>query len=174
MILQVFTTVGASLFENYRKYRPKDIDAVYDVLKDKGNKDWEGNQSRIERLRTTVSKWADNNDNACAEIKSVIKIVKREKNDCDIHLLASDTIISRLAAEIIEDELHERQIDGFTVEAHFDPDKDVIKGLQVGDRKLFEKEGLVNLVEHLNLAYFRTSRVTAVKWRKPSTNCIKG
>lgn len=95
MILQVFTTVGASLFENYRKYRPKDIDAVYDVLKDKGNKDWEGNQNRIERLRTTVSKWAESNDNACAEIKSIIKIVKREMNNCCVRLLASDTIISR-------------------------------------------------------------------------------
>lgn len=59
------------MFENYRKYRPKDIDAIYDVLKDKGNKDWEGNQNRIERLRTTVSKWADSNDNACAEIKAL-------------------------------------------------------------------------------------------------------
>ena len=150
MILQVFTTVGASLFENYRKYRPKDIDAVYDVLKDKGNKDWEGNQNRIERLRTTVSKWADSNDNACAEIKSIIKIVKREMSNCYVRLLASDTIISRLAAEIIKDKLHERQIDGFTVEVHFDPDKDVVKNLQVSDRKLFEKEGLVNLVEHLS------------------------
>lgn len=155
MILRVFTTVGVSLFENYRrKHRSKDIDKTYKALKDTRNRDWEGNQSRIERLRTTLSRWVNGNDNACAEIKSVIKIVKREKSNCCVHLLASDTIISRLAAEIIEDELHERQIDGFTVEAHFDPDKDVIKDLQVGDRKLFEKEGLVNLVEYLNLGYF--------------------
>lgn len=152
-MIWIVTTVGVSMFNNYRQHKPGDIDPIYNALEIKSAGEWESNQGRIEELRAKVGRWAHDDDNACAEIKSITKIIRQLKTKCIVRLLASDTILSRLAAEIIKDRLHGKEINGLKVEVAFELDRDVIPGLQVHDRKLFERTGLIELVGRMDLMY---------------------
>lgn len=71
-----------------------------------------------------------------AEVKSLLKI----QDEChgqavEARLLATDTVLSRLVAEVLEEVLLE-----LGIEASFDPAQDVIKGLQVRDTREFQKK----------------------------------
>ena len=79
--------------------------------------------------------------------KSILKIKEEINEDVEVYLIATDTITSRLAAELIQHWFNEND-KGISV--HFDPLKDVIKGLQVKDRKRFEKDGLSNLINKID------------------------
>nr|WP_225624282.1 putative CRISPR-associated protein [Thermoanaerobacterium thermosaccharolyticum] len=80
-----------------------------------------------------------------AEIKSVKKISEYLKEDIDVYLIATDTIVSSVAADIIKKFLED---DGFIVK--FNPNIDIIKGLQVKNKEQFISEGLSNLIKRIN------------------------
>jgi len=103
---KIITMVGTSLFEDYLENHSDDsnfIDA-YEHFEDNKIKADEldrepERRGNIERsLRESYFK---NNQNASAEIKSLIKLKEELKEDFEIYLLFSDTAISRLAAEIL-------------------------------------------------------------------------
>jgi putative CRISPR-associated protein (TIGR02619 family) len=94
-----------------------------------------------------VAGWARGNSQASAEIKSIAAIRQETGEELDVHLVSTDTVLSRLAAEIIRDLL--REATGSGTEVIFDPNTDCIKGLQVGDAREFFRQGMVNLVQRL-------------------------
>ncbi|WP_422448337.1 putative CRISPR-associated protein [Thermoanaerobacterium sp. DL9XJH110] len=141
---RVITTVGTSLFTNYLD-RKKDIEPHYKSIKELPHKEWEERRSRIDIIKKSVLGWAKNNPKASAEIASILKIKESVKDDLEVYLLATDTIVSRLAAEIIEEVL----LDNGNIRVMFNPQTDVIEGLQVEDYKFFVETGLRKLVERI-------------------------
>lgn len=146
---KVITTVGTSIFENYLKNKKEDdsdFKRIYETLKD--NK-LTAEEITKERSRKKIieeklnEKWFRNNINASAEIKSLIKLKEQLKEEFNIYLLYSDTILSRLSAEILEkaiyyyEELKDSRIEIIKVE-----------DLQVWDREKF-RNGMVNLIKKI-------------------------
>ncbi len=147
-MIKVITTVGASLFSNYLDVN-EDIKIHYKNIKEKPFKEYHNLQARIKQIKARVTPWATKNIEASAEIKSLWKIYEFLKQPLDVYLIATDTVVSVLAAEIIK-----ARFDGepdFTL--HF-KDVDVITGLQVKDYQLFVREGLPKLV-------YRIEEITA-------------
>ena len=148
IVIKVITTVGASLFTNYLDVN-KDIEIHYKNIKEKPFNEYHNLQDRIKQIKAKVTPWAAKNIGASAEIKSLWKIHEFLKQPLDVYLIATDTVVSALAAEIIKTRFDGEP--GFTV--HF-KDTDVITGLQVKDYQLFVREGLPKLV-------YRIEEITA-------------
>ena len=144
---KVITTVGTSVFTNYfDEERNKNIDTTkkphYKELKNKPFSEWKNFETRRNILKPVISNWVKNNKDASAEIKSLKKIGEQLKDNLDVYLLASDTILSNVAAEIIKE--------------YFEEDKQItireikhIKELQVFNAKDFSQEGLINLISEI-------------------------
>jgi len=143
---KVITTVGTSIFTNCLKQR-EDIRPHFDALENASASNWNSYQNRIEMLRSVVSEWARDNLQASAELKSTKKIQAYYNEPLDVFLIATDTVLCRLAAEIIRDLLVSAGND-FTV--FFNPQIDVITGLQVTDKRSLISEGLCRLVDRIN------------------------
>ncbi|CAA7602814.1 CRISPR-associated protein APE2256 [Acididesulfobacillus acetoxydans] len=143
---RIITTVGTSIFSNYDNER-KDMRDHLNGIKGKRHSRWQENQERIEEIRKAVSRWMAGNQNASAEISSTWKLKEQFAENCEVHLLCSDTIESRLAAEMVQKYFNTQG----EIPVFFDPDDDVIKGLQVLDAHTFAQEGMVNLVKRFNV-----------------------
>ncbi|BBB92063.1 MAG TPA: hypothetical protein PKA28_05690 [Methylomusa anaerophila] len=141
---RIVTTVGASIFENY-KHQHLDFGDLYARVQ-RPHTEWEGLKPRIERIKKAVLPWAQNNDIASAEISSILKIERELGETADIIFLATDTVDSRLAAEIIFEAMLAWPGDRNVV---FNPKEDIIAGLQVENCKTLERDGLPNLIECL-------------------------
>lgn len=142
---RVITTVGTSIFYNYNQ-EYKDIKEHYDCIEKKGHREWDACEDRLNRIRRTITDWAFQNRNASAEIKSLIKLQQAEKDQLDVYLLATDTVVSRLAAEIIRDVLNNSE----GINVIFNANKDVISGLQVEDYGAFVKIGSHEFIKRIN------------------------
>lgn len=143
---KIIVTVGTSIFENYLK-KNNDIKDHYEAIKEKSNKDWDdtSTQNRINAIKDAVLKWAGKNPNASAEIKSINKLSEYLRDNMDIHLISTDTVLSRLAAEIICKLLSDRK----EINISFNVKNDVISGLQVKDYNELKEYGLSNLVQRI-------------------------
>ncbi|RLF08626.1 MAG: hypothetical protein DRJ64_00580 [Thermoprotei archaeon] len=140
---RVITTVGTSLFTNYLK-KKDDINEHWEAIKDKPAEQYDNCKDRIGRIKPSILKFIkENNYSASAEIKSILKISSEIDDEIEVRLLASDSVASVLAAEILSG----NNFDGGKL--IFDRDKDTIKGLVVDDGRLFEKEGMPNLIERI-------------------------
>ncbi|MCX8042437.1 MAG: putative CRISPR-associated protein, partial [Thermodesulfobacteriaceae bacterium] len=147
---KIITMVGTSIFENYR--REKSDDAVsmgfFEDLKDIESEKWEDEIERCKRLKSCVNSWITKKinkelENISAEVKSLAKLSEELKDAFEIYLLSSDTILSRLAGEILKDVLPKLEsFENAKIELR------VIKGLQVKDRKKFN-EGMSNLITEI-------------------------
>ncbi|NLI12589.1 MAG: hypothetical protein GX425_08195 [Peptococcaceae bacterium] len=144
-MIKVITTVGASIFTNYLDWK-KDIENHINYIKNKPYKEYSNLFPRIKQIKEKITAWAASNVDASAEIKSLVKIQKVRNEPLDVYLLATETVISALAAEIIRDWFAGDS--NFTV--RFNPVQDVIKGLQVNDYQVFVQRGLPNLVHRIN------------------------
>lgn len=147
---KIITTTGTSLFENYQKV-DKAINNTLRALKDRDENDlaakyYEEYEIFIEDIKKRVRGWLQNNDFACAEITSTLKIKEKLAEDVEVYLLASDTVVSVLAAELVAEALEKR---GFSVKFSRQNNWSVIKGLQVKDGLKFRNEGMKNLIYSL-------------------------
>lgn len=170
---KIVTTVGTSIFTNYRDEEVKKrfgdyvgIDVPYDRTKDiPASGIYDDNcRTHICTLKETIEDYwyKDENDkpnsNASAEIASILKIAYEENEPCEVHLIATDTLHSVLAAELIVDwfekfsqpkvskVLFQRQ------DTEFKEQKDsehVVKDLRVDSHKDYEK-GFFNLFDLLD------------------------
>lgn len=137
----IITTVGTSIFSNLTKDDENEkIARKCEDLKEIRFAEWGKNSSTIEILKGLVnSAIRKQGEKASAEIDSILKIAKGE--DVIIHLLATDTILSVLAAEIIKHWFDGKQTVHFTNQY----ERDVIQNLQVENLNDF-KDGLKNLI----------------------------
>jgi len=148
---KVITMVGTSLFENYfdkdkNSKINNSIKSNYSQLK-KNNPphcQWDKYKSDREPLRQLLLKWSAN-DQSSAEIKSLLKIQSELKDNLDVYLLATDTVLSRLAAEIIRDRFNSQTNCQITVK-----DVCVIDGLRIDKPTVFKETGLPKLLECIN------------------------
>jgi putative CRISPR-associated protein (TIGR02619 family) len=144
---KIITMVGTSLFENYLEEYSNDTNFknAYDYFKNNKSKadDLDKELNRKKNIEKSFNEsYFRNNQNASAEIKSLIKLKEELNEELEIYLLYSDTALSRLAAEILQRAL-----------SYFEDLKNCpihsplkIKGLQIWNRGEFN-EGMVNLIQ---------------------------
>ena len=145
---KIITPVGVSMFENYIKSKDNaSFRKAYDYFKDKDKEELGRNPSRVELIKSALEKWFDGeNENASAEVKSLIKLKEKLEDTFEVHLIASDTALGYLAAEILKEKLPDYkklEISQNEIKLHH------IKDLQVWDAEKF-KDGLVNLIQEIS------------------------
>ena len=144
----IVATVGTSLFTNYNLVSAS-IEIRYEATKKALHQEWDDRQESIQSIRNNsdFTLWISGHlKESCAEIASLMKIVETEQDDVDVRLLATDTVLSRLAAEIIKEQTISHPAGDKTVSLKFDPAKDVIEGFRVDDAEVFETVGLQNFI----------------------------
>ncbi|KLU60943.1 CRISPR-associated protein [Peptococcaceae bacterium CEB3] len=139
---RIITTVGTSLFTNYDAER-KDMKDHLAKLKGMRHSRWKENQERIDLVRKAVAHWMSGKRSASAEISSILKLKEQFAEVGEVRFLCSDTIESRLAAELVQEYFTLQE----GVKVLFDAAADVIRGLQVEDARVFAQEGIINLVK---------------------------
>jgi len=146
MIRRIITTVGTSIIGNFKQENsesPRIKD--FDQLENTSLKDWENHPKKIERCKLVLTKFLQKDKHkASAEVKSLGKIIAQyvqyPDDKIEIYLLATDTILSRMVAEVLEEYYRKNQT------VYFLPDKHIIKGLQVKDAKNLGEHGFANLI----------------------------
>ena len=135
---KVITTVGMSLWQNAKnKNVPLSNRLEEENYNNRGQ--W---STDIKKQEEKLNNWAKDNPNACAEIASLIKIQAELKEAIEVHLICTETILSRLCAKCIQDWFEGKE--NFEIK-----DPSVINGLQVKNRQRFEREGLSKLINKL-------------------------
>jgi CRISPR/Cas system-associated protein Csm6 len=165
--MKVITTVGTSIFENYQKETSRNL-PYYDELEESFYRNRDACKGYIDDLQydEVFLLWIDNNFNtSSAEITSLLAIQEEIKDALEVYLIATETILSRIAAEIIQKKLNGyNAIDGKTIKVFFDADKkahecDVIEGLDVKDADHFSDTGLPNLIERLKVLGINNEKI---------------
>ncbi|MDE0084894.1 MAG: hypothetical protein OXU23_04215 [Candidatus Poribacteria bacterium] len=145
------TPVGTSLFTNYLDENPGSpiFKQNYDTIKKCPATEWDNDyDTEINGLSCDTLAFIENSGvEASAELQSIAKIRDElEDNKIEVQLLASDTIASQLAAEILKEK---SEVLGNQVSVEFDSSNDVIKGLQVEDPEAFSGEGMTKLIQRI-------------------------
>ncbi len=157
--IKVLTPVGTSLFSNCMK-KHSGLGSKYRRLESCGDipDDWLPPKHKgRDNSRSKVLEWAVDNDEASAEITSLLKIQEKLRQPVSAHLIATETIQSRLAAEILK-EIFEKS-SWPDIKVHFGKDH-VITGLQIVNSRRFEKEGMPELIlaiETMTGGYFENA-----------------
>lgn len=155
--MKVITTVGTSIFENYQTINGKKL-PFYDELENSSYGDRGNLLTYINELKNDkdLLRWIEKNiEISSAEISSLLTIKKEITDSLEVYLIATETILSRIAAEIIQTKLNGYSISGGKkIKVYFDADKkapesDVIQGLNVKNADHFTDIGLPNLIERL-------------------------
>jgi len=147
---KVITMVGTSIFKNCFEKNNDIKEHYYDdynALKKKRSKDWDDEKDSIKGIMKATKKWIESErdkSDISAEIKSLVKLKEELKDELEIYLLCSDTILSKLAGEILKEVIP--SILG--IKNQDDVKLRVIEGLQVENKKEF-KDGLENLVKEI-------------------------
>jgi len=165
MGIRVITTVGTSLFSNYMD--KDNVVRKYAAL----SKEYEGiapqfrNLEYLSAKETTNSRYTSDinyitgiiedlwlpfaKKKASAEIETLYKIAEEEKKDLDIYLLATDTVLSVVACELIKewfDKNPSANEHKNKITCIFDSNTCVAEGLQIHDAQRFETVGFHNLL----------------------------
>jgi len=153
---KIITTVGTSLITNLLKQSDGFI-TNGDVSILEGRRYNESNkpeiERRIEQLYKKIEKNLELQDASfSAESASLIKIAGELKEHVDVYLLATDTILSPICAEIIRKwfdiqkfNSEHKNLEYFN-SIHFEANpRYIIQGLQVKNKDDFERQGLTNL-----------------------------
>lgn len=137
---KVITTVGTSIFTNCADK------ADYKDLIDLSHNQWENESRKRDSLRKKVlNSNRFRNEDASAEVQSLLAIANRYKEEeLDIYLLATDTVLSRLAAELVKVWFEENNF-----KVYFTPQYDVIDGLQIKSLVEYRKKGFPNLISRI-------------------------
>ena len=175
---KIISIVGVSVFENFKKKYNKNNSFIkyYDTLSDKDysfanwnliNQDEDIDIPSIrERLVEQVNKKSDywNNSNISAEISSTIKICEQEPDtEFQVHLIATDTVLSILAAKMICDWFKDEKNQKYhsikpenilfkqpqNIDFKQKDSNHIIKNLRISDKDEFS-EGFMNLIEVLD------------------------
>jgi putative CRISPR-associated protein (TIGR02619 family) len=146
----VVTPVGTSLFDNGSRNNSR-IGDYYEAIKECPESEWENYSSYIEVLREESTGFIkEAKASASAELQSIAKIQAELNDDIEVRLLASDTVASRLAAEILTDKISRSILGNQVKKVEFDPEIDIIRGLQVKSTKDFSDRGMPNLMRRIS------------------------
>ena len=140
-MIRVITTVGTSLFENAIKTNKYNVNDKYEDLKDKTYSQMDAYKQEIQLLKNNLKRFVLDEKDASAEIKSLLSIQNKFKDDSEVYFICSDSILSNLAAEIIKDNLKNENITFKSIIS--------IEGLSINDTNKFISVGLNNLIIEL-------------------------
>jgi len=134
-MIKVITTVGTSLFENFKKKNSL-IRQNCEALEGKEFSKLKDYKSEAENIKKEFLT-AGNDYNASAEIKTLMKIKEEERDDLEVYFLCTDTILSNLAAQIIKEKFSKEFIS-----------KEIfsVQGLQIDDFNTYDTVGFSNLI----------------------------
>ena len=149
-MLRLLSPVGTSLFDNASRQdalsgmAAKSLEVVTELS---ASEAWEERPRHVETVQSSreLREWIRHTEEAAAEMDVASALQRQTGEQLEVRLLATDTAPSRLAAHLIADCA---SIDG--VSFAFTPDRDVIRGLQVRDRRAFETTGMRELVRRLD------------------------
>ena len=152
----VITPVGTSLFTNGSETNNR-IQTGFGRIEDKPASEWAKNIRYINQLKEESENFINGHGiSASAELQSTAVIRDKLDDNMIVYLLASDTIASRLAAEILRDRINPPDsVLGNQITAKFNADPatvgiDVIRNLQVEDAVSFSREGMPKLFQRIN------------------------
>ena len=147
----LITPVGTSLFRNYLdQNRNGGFSRNYERIKNCSASMWDASnkQNVIDDLKKTSQAFINKVElRASAELQSIANIQDKLNEDLTVRLLASDTIASRLAAEILKEQ---SKILKNEVSVKFNYKDDIIEGLQVDKSNEFLNRGMTNLIRKIN------------------------
>lgn len=148
-MITVLNTVGTSVITNYLKDREQDMH-LYKNLEEKNYDDYLMYENEFEVLRSSILDWAYTEDpeKVCAEIKSIVKIKEKFKDDLNIKLIPTDTLLSVLSAEIVKEYFNRMKEEQNTGDIVVFNDSYIIKKSDVHNNMYF-KEGIQNLISIL-------------------------
>ncbi|CUS76888.1 CRISPR-associated protein, APE2256 family [Candidatus Kryptonium thompsonii] len=147
---KVITMVGTSIFENYFEEESEDkiSRGYFEDLQEKRAKEFDLEKGKIQSLRDAIKEWIGSRKdkgraNLSAEVKSLLKLKEELKDDdFEVYLLYSDTILSKLASQLIEEILQDLGFDSKKIYTR------LIKCLQVQDREEFNT-GMSELINEI-------------------------
>jgi CRISPR/Cas system-associated protein Csm6 len=167
--MKIITTVGTSIFTNYQNknkvlrtysdFRYKDINTIIEDLdnttsaSDYTNSRYLGN---IMRVKQVISKLWIAKEKSCAELQTLYKIAEETEGDLEVYLLATDTVLSVLACELIKEYLLTvKTIKNRKVSCVFNndvnaADTSIVVGLQIEEASQFINVGFNNLLKIIN------------------------
>lgn len=170
-MFKIITIVGTSLFYNHLKLKD---DSNLARLENAGAaSNWDNDviltKKRLEFAKLVAKEWSNSLETS-SEIKSILAIAsanrtRNQEKPIEVHLLATDTIVSRLAAELLVKWFQEFKKDD-NIEIKFNPSQDVIEDLQVNELGRFKK-GLTRLIER----FYQIAQNDLWAW-SPSNLCI--
>ncbi len=164
---KIITMVGTSLLENYMEKNKNDpvFRNYVDSLKGKSASQYESESNRINHIRKHIIEWfkkLSEKTNASAEINSLAKLQRELRDDFEVYFLSSDTILSKLAGEILTENIMPKveEAKGCIV------NQKVIHNLQVKDREGFTS-GMCSLVNEIY-------KIANYDWRNTIINITGG
>ena len=151
----VITPVGTSLFSNCAEVNRTVQNIFNEDFRNARASDWDDWEYEIDLLKEASEEFIGNLDErAAAEFQSSYAIRSRVEQDITVRLFASDTIVSKLAAEILQSKAE--NVLGEQCIFEFDPSEDVIEGLQGTLPLEFQRTGIPNLMQWLDSIYGET------------------
>lgn len=144
---KIITMVGTSLFENYLE-EENAFKNYIEGLRKKRAIEYERHQDKCKRVKESIVKWIDGKReedkvNSSAELKSLMKIHSELKESFEAYFLYSDTILSKIAGEILSGIFK-----NFPQFSDFQAKTIYIEGLQIWNREEFNK-GMSNLINEI-------------------------
>lgn len=175
----LITPVGTSLFTNYLDKKSSDLtfNRQYERIKKQPASAWENYQNRsISALkRSSLEFIKKSRVQASAELQSIAKIQEVIKENLEVRLLASDTIASRLAAEILSDRNVLTDLRNVSITFNTEGfNTDVIEGLQVENAKNFSSKGMTNLIKKILLISKNETLQAPEEWHGLAINITGG
>lgn len=134
-MVKVITTVGTSLFTNYLRI-DNSIRNNFESIEDKKYVDRKVYNDEVESIKKKFIS-LEKNLNLSAEVKTLLKLKEELKDELDVYLFTTDSITSKLAADIIKEK--------FTDEFSFKETK-IIEGLQTKDFDEYDSIGFLRLI----------------------------
>ncbi|MEW6006315.1 MAG: hypothetical protein AB1695_13475 [Stygiobacter sp.] len=134
-MIEVIVTVGTSLITNYLK-KDNSIRSQYEILIDQPYSNWKEYSAEINKIKSDLNKVLKNSD-LSAEIKTLVKLKDDLNQNLQVYLFCTDTILSKLAADIIKEKYDD--------EFEFKEIK-IIEGLQTSDFQKYDSTGYLRLI----------------------------
>lgn len=146
----IITTVGTSLLTNALGDNLSN-DLNYKRTRGLPFHENKNRTTQIAGIESVLKNYIKSDDTSIsAEIDSIIKIANEYKEECDVYLIATDTIQSPICAEFIQKWFDTNKVE-FVSTVHFRLSQEfIIQDLQVKQKQAFERNGLTNLFNRIN------------------------
>lgn len=152
---KIITMVGTSMLGRYLNDNKNDREFKNYLEKLHGDtSQYFHEEDRVNKIKKKLNDWIKNKNSdelveISAEVKSITKISERIKENLDIYLLTSDTILSNLIFEVLSNNWEKfPKIGSFNLFPN-SYEGATIKGLQTSNWQDFSKEGMPNLIKKI-------------------------